>query len=177
MELQPFVPQEWCLACRRCCRFADPSDAQTPALAPLEVRRAVDAGAAPAWFAPLPDGPSQGVRLTAHPRGGLQCPALAPATHHCRIYAARPFDCQLYPFVVTRDASRQRLLVGVDTKCPYVQQLGPGRALRDYGAYLVRLLDSPDGQQLMRDNPALAGRPRGEFWTISPLDDPLPPPV
>lgn len=174
MDLHPLVPQEWCLACRRCCRFADPHDAQTPALSAVEVRRAVAVGGRPEWFAPLPASASHGVRLAAHPCGGSQCPALDAATHQCRIYRARPLDCRLYPMVVTRDASQQRLLLGVDTKCPYVRQLGSSRSLRDYGHYIACWLDSAEGQQAMVDNPALAGRPREEFWTIAMLHDPAP---
>ncbi len=175
MELQPFVPQEWCLTCRRCCRFADPQDAQTPAFSADEVGRAIASGASVEWFQPSPQPPSRTVRLTPHPCGGAQCPALEPGRHHCRIYPARPLDCQLYPFVVTRDAAGQRLLLAADTKCPYIQQLGPGRAVRDYGAYLLRLLEAPAGQRVLADNPALAGRPRDEFWTVSPIHDPSPP--
>ena len=69
------------------------------------------------------------------------------------------------------------MLLAVDTKCPYVQQLGAGRALRDYGWYLLRLLESPSGQRLLVDNPGLAGRPRPEFWVVSPIHDPAPPPA
>ena len=93
------------------------------------------------------------------------------------MYPERPLDCELYPFVVTRDASGRRLLLAVDTKCPYVQQLGAGRALRDYGWYLLRLLESPSGQRLLVDNPGLAGRPRPEFWVVAPIHDPAPPPA
>lgn len=175
MEIQPLVPQEWCLRCRRCCRFADPEDAQTPAFSVEEVRRASAAGASSEWFRLSPQPPSHEIRVVPHPCGGAQCPALEPGRHQCRIYPSRPLDCQLYPFVVTRDASQQRLLLAVDTKCPYVQQLGPGRALQEYGWYLTRLLESPAGQRILVENPALAGRPRGEFLTVSPLRDPSPP--
>lgn len=176
MRVQQFVPEEWCLACRRCCRFADPQDAQTPAFSTEESARAIAIGASPAWFAEAGGG-SRGVRLAAHPCGGAQCPALESATHQCRIYAERPLDCQIYPLVVTRDASQRRLLLGADTKCPYVQQLGAARALRDYGRYVAQLFESPEGQRALSGNPALAGRPREEFWTMAPLNDPAPPPL
>lgn len=164
------------MACRRCCRFADPQDAQTPVFSTEEVRRALTAGASAAWFQPAAP-PSQTVRVGPHPCGGTQCPALEPTRHHCRIYPERPLDCRLYPFVVTRDASGRRLLLAVDTKCPYVQQLGAGRVLRDYGWYLLRLLESPSGQRLLVENPGLAGRPRPEFWVVAPIHDPSPPPA
>ena len=104
---------------------------------------------------------------------GYQCPALDPASHRCRIYAARPLDCRLYPFVLTRDAAN-RVLLNVDTKCPYVQQLGPGNALRDYGLYLTSLMESVAGQAALTSNPGLASRPREEYWVVHPVHDPQP---
>lgn len=171
--VQPLVPQEWCLSCRGCCRFADPTDAQTPTLSPVEVRWACEAGAQAEWFPPLATAPSRGIAVVPH-EGGFRCPALEPCTHHCRVYPKRPFDCRLYPFVVTRDRSRQRLLLAADPKCPYVQQLGPSPAMRDYGAYVARLLDAAPGQALLTENPALAGRWRDEFWVLHSLNDPAP---
>lgn len=176
MELQPFVPQEWCFACRRCCRFPDTHDVQTPVLSSVEVHGAVQAGASPSWFRPasLLLAGSHDVQLVPH-GCGYRCPALDSATHQCRIYAARPLDCRLYPLAITRDATGRRVMLQADPKCPYLQQLGPSPALRDYGWYLTRLLNSAQGQALLAANPALAGRPREEFWAVAPLDDPMPP--
>lgn len=173
-SVQQMVPQEWCLACRRCCRFPATEDVQTPAFSAIEVAWARDAGASSAWFRPAAAAPSHDVQLVPL-ENGYRCPALEPSTHRCQIYDARPLDCRLYPFVVTRDATRRRLLLAVDTQCPYVQHLGPSRVIRDYGGYLAGLLNSPQGQALLASNPALAGRSREPFWTVAPLQDPMPP--
>lgn len=176
-SVHQLVPSEWCLQCRGCCRFPDPEDAQTPAFSPAEVQSALAAGGTPDWFQPVTPAPSHGIRLVPHASCGTHCPALHLPTHRCTIYPVRPLDCQIYPYVVARDASGERLLLGVDPKCPYVQQLGPSSAVRDVGLYLGRLLEAPDGQAMLRDNPALAGRWREEFVTIHPLRDPGAPAV
>lgn len=170
MELSQLVPHEWCLSCKGCCRFVDPHDAQTPALSVAEAARAVGAGGSPEWFPPSPEPPSRGLRLV--PAGcESHCPALHAPTHRCRIYPARPLDCQLYPFVLTR-AAEGRPFVALDTKCPYVQHLGPHAVLRDFGLYLARLLSSEMGQAVLAENPALVGRCREEFWLVQPLAQP-----
>ena len=175
-SLHQLVPSEWCLQCRGCCRFPDPEDAQTPAFSPAEVQSALAAGGTPDWFQPVTPAPSHSVRLVPHASCGTHCPGLHLPTHQCTIYPVRPLDCQIYPYVVARDASGERLLLGVDPKCPYVQQLGPSPAVRDVGLYLGRLLEAPEGQAMLGENPALAGRWREEFLTIQPLRDPHAPP-
>ena len=174
-SLHQLVPSEWCLQCRGCCRFPNPEDAQTPTLSPEEVQSALAAGGRPDWFQPVAPAPSHGVRVVPHASCGTHCPALHLPTNRCTIYAARPLDCQIYPYVVTRDLSGERLLLAVDPKCPYVQQIGPSPVVRDVGLYLSRLLEAPEGQAMLQKNPALAGRWREEFLTIQPLHDPQAP--
>ncbi len=170
-SLHQLVPSEWCLQCRGCCRFPNPDDAQTPAFSPAEVQSALAAGGKPDWFQPVTPAPSQGIRLVPHASCGARCPALDLPTHQCTIYPVRPLDCQIYPYVVARDTTGERLLLGVDPKCPYIQQLGPSPVVRDIGLYLGRLLEAPEGQRMLSENPALAGRWREEFLTIQPLRD------
>jgi Fe-S-cluster containining protein len=74
---------------------------------------AVDMSGEPESFVEL----SQGRRLMALAHGRFGC-ALLDAQGRCRVYAARPADCRLFPFDVTRDGARAKLgllpLVGCD---------------------------------------------------------------
>ena len=54
---------------------------------------------------------------------GYICPAFDPATSHCRIYNVRPLDCRLYPFALMWDDMHKQVVLGWDTKCPYMRDL------------------------------------------------------
>ena len=47
------------------------------------------------------------------------CQNFSPESNKCNIYAHRPLDCQLYPFMVTYDNEYENIVLVLDTKCPY----------------------------------------------------------
>ncbi|OLB55926.1 MAG: hypothetical protein AUI03_05730 [Nitrospirae bacterium 13_2_20CM_2_62_8] len=53
---------------------------------------------------------------------GYLCPAFDPLTSHCRIYDVRPLDCQIYPLMVMWNADRTQVVLGWDSKCPFLRE-------------------------------------------------------
>jgi hypothetical protein len=122
-ELPQFVPSRVCLQCDVCCRFPERTSVLRPFFAGEEIARAVAAGLAPTSF---PDASGSQVELIPHPGAeGFICPAFDPATSECRIYDARPFDCRLYPLVLMWDRPHEQVLLGWDTKCPFLRESLP----------------------------------------------------
>ena len=96
--LPQLVPSQVCFTCGVCCHFPKQDSFLRPYFTEEEIRQAVAAGIDPSWF-PNPAG-SQ-IQLAPNSSGeGYLCPAFDPATAHCRIYKARPLDCQIYPLAV-----------------------------------------------------------------------------
>ena len=117
--LLQIVPSSACLSCDVCCRFPERDSFLRPFFTADEIGTATAAGLPPALF-PHPDG-SQ-IDLVPNPDGeGYVCPAFDCATSQCRIYEARPLDCRLYPFALMWDAMHEQVLLGWDTKCPYMR--------------------------------------------------------
>ena len=113
-----FVPSKVCLDCEVCCRFPERESFLRPFFTGSEIKLAIERGVSPECF-----GNREGCQIDVipHPSGeGYICPAFDPATSHCRIYEVRPFDCQLYPLVLMWDDRQEQVLLGWDTKCPYL---------------------------------------------------------
>lgn len=128
--------------------------------------RAITAGLDPDL---LPEPGGGKIRLIPHPAGeGYLCPAFDPETQHCRIYSVRPLDCRLYPLALMRDHEGRDRLLGLDTKCPYVQDAAHERPLATYAAGIMNRLHEPALATLLAGNPGLINlyqedvRPVGE---------------
>ncbi|WP_447969678.1 YkgJ family cysteine cluster protein [Nitrospira sp. M1] len=114
------VPSKACLNCKVCCRFPEPESFLRPFFTKLEIRQAVKGGVDSTFF---PNREGCQVDVVPHPSGdGYLCPAFDPETSHCRIYNVRPLDCQIYPFVLMWDQQHESVLLGWDTKCPFLWQ-------------------------------------------------------
>ncbi len=124
------VPSATCLACEVCCRFPEKDSFLRPYFTAEEIHAAVSAGVSPTSFS---DSQGGQVSVVPNPEGeGFICPAFDPGTHHCRIYAVRPLDCQLYPFAIMWDQERQMVLFGWDSLCPFLLYQGEAQEAPTY---------------------------------------------
>ena len=95
--IKQFVPQEFCLKCRSCCRFKETNSVWSPCLLDEEIQELVDREGIPAASISI----DRRIQTVADPGGdGFICPFLNNADNQCRIYNLRPFECQLYPFLI-----------------------------------------------------------------------------
>ena len=110
---------EDCLRCDVCCRFPTPTSPLAPFFGNAEIEQAVGSGVPAAAFPPGTYGPGHAVELAPW-RGTFRCPAFEESKNSCSIYAGRPLDCRLYPFMLMFDRSGQKVLLGLDSHCPAV---------------------------------------------------------
>jgi Fe-S-cluster containining protein len=75
------------------------------------------------------------------------------AGNKCRIYDFRPFECQLYPFLITQRG--KKIILTVDLNCPYVKENVHTHEFKAYTEYLGAFLNSPAQISLLQDNPQL----------------------
>ena len=78
---------------------------------------------------------------------------LSPAENKCKIYLNRPFECQLYPFLINRRA--EGVFLAVDLNCPFASQHLNHPEFKKYLDYLKGFLDSPKQLGILKRNPQI----------------------
>ena len=126
-----FVPSSVCLACDGCCRFSDAKSSWRPRVGdgealpviadrePIKSRRLIE-----------PD------RYLAMQESGtmFNCICLQSQGNKCRAYATRPFECQLYPFLIFRDG--EAIVVAAHLNCPFIQERKDEKKFASYVSFL-----------------------------------------
>ncbi|CAE6754326.1 conserved hypothetical protein [Nitrospira defluvii] len=165
-SLLQIVPSTACLHCDVCCRFPESDSFLRPFFTADEIRLAVGAGLAPERFS---DVEGAQIEVVPNPSGeGYLCPAFDPATSHCRIYDRRPLDCRLYPFALMWDASHTQVLLGWDTKCPYMRDL-PSAPIEQAAEGTARWIEEDATLEILARYPRLVGRFQDDVIVLRPL--------
>jgi Fe-S-cluster containining protein len=153
--LPQLVPSRTCLQCDVCCRFPDPDSALRPYFTENEITLALAGGIEATAF---PNRLGSQVLLVPEPHGeGYHCPAFDATTSTCRIYEQRPLDCQLYPLALMWNELYDQVLLGWDTKCPFMREEIPAEIQR-HADRVLALLDRPDIHDQLALHPRLIGR-------------------
>jgi len=162
LQFESMVPSELCLKCDICCRFPQAESSLAPFFTEQETTRALDAGLSLASF----EGRKSGkIHLVPFPsdvvspghQEGCICPAFDPRSQKCSIYDVRPFDCRLYPFALMRKPNDDGIILGIDTKCPFIRDSQNAGIIDYYGRELIKLLKSSPYQEMFNENPGLIG--------------------
>jgi len=164
--LPQLVPSRTCLQCDVCCRFPDPDSALRPYFTEHEVARAL-AGGIEATAFPNRRG-SQVILVPASHGEGYLCPAFDAANSRCRIYEQRPLDCQLYPLALMWDEPHGQVLLGWDTKCPFMREEIP-REIQRHADRVIALLDQSGILDQVVAHPRLIGRFQEDVVVLSRL--------
>lgn len=139
--LKQFVPSDVCLGCDGCCQFQQ-QGTDWRAKVGVEERDALDAAT---------QIDHAGYLKTCAHGDQHRCVFFNPKTHHCAVYDRRPFDCQLYPFVLSRVP--EGIGVYMHLSCPYVQTMLNTDALKNYVNYLKGFFDEYETQIFLLKNP------------------------
>jgi uncharacterized protein len=166
MPLLQLVPSRVCLQCEVCCRFPEADSFLRPYFTAEEIQRAVARGINPAHF---PDPNGSQVSVVPNPSGeGYLCPAFDPVTSHCRIYDDRPLDCQIYPLAVMWSADRRQVVLGWDTKCPFMRETRL-REIEAYAETVAARLEQDEAAVTIARNQRLIGRFQDDVIVLKPL--------
>ena len=149
LQFDQFVPSEVCLKCDGCCRFNEPGTIWRPKMSDEEAVFVKTSGLAEKILSVdmLDDG--QFIR-TKPGCGEHLCRFFDPKDHTCAIYHARPFECQLYPFVISRGENGTGLYVHLN--CPHVQANQQKLYIRQYTLYLRNFLKRPEVHAFLTRN-------------------------
>ncbi|MFQ5950348.1 MAG: YkgJ family cysteine cluster protein [Nitrospiria bacterium] len=163
-SLRQIVPSSLCLTCEVCCRFPE----ETSFLAPYFTDEEIG------FLSPLekgdftPIGGGSKVRLVPHGEGCI-CPFFDPGTHACKIYSARPLDCRIYPYALMRDKMGS-VVLGVDTKCPFIQTHADEAGSRSAAGEMARFLESDPILSILTAHPALIGPYQDDVIIVRPRE-------
>ncbi len=153
IKLKQFVPESVCLACDGCCRYPKKETIWAPLFLYDEIVELTQANIVPSCLFAHPDihgKRAARIDLIEH-KDLFICPCFEPQENKCKIYPHRPFECQLYPFLVARKG--EQAFLAVDEKCPYVRESMETKAAQDYVQYLTGFLGSEDFIRLAKNNP------------------------
>ncbi|MCX5694671.1 MAG: YkgJ family cysteine cluster protein [Candidatus Omnitrophica bacterium] len=148
--IKQFVPQEFCIKCQGCCRFKEENSVWSPCLLDEEVQEFLDKPGIPAASITI----DRRIQPIANPAGAdFICPFLGTSDNKCKVYNIRPFECQLYPFLI--NLRKSKVLLTVDLNCPYVYQAINSQEAKDYIVYLTNYLNSSPLRLMLKDNPQI----------------------
>lgn len=151
VDFPQLVPQKICLSCQGCCRFKEAESLWRPKVAPEELE--ANEHKKDLTWALGQDGYIKTVKV----QGQNRCTFLNLGTNKCGVYTGRPFECRLYPFLLTRSERNGRVAVSVHLSCPYVQESRYSAELEKHVGVLKAYLSGTERARFLRDNPALAG--------------------
>jgi hypothetical protein len=164
--VEQIVPSKVCFTCDVCCRFPEADSALRPYFTKDEIQAAIARGISPDAF---PD--HAGSKVAVVPHGdGFRCPAFDPTTGHCGIYEDRPLDCRLYPVAVMWNQARDEVLMGWDSKCPFLRENRDSPESRSYVERTAALLESPELVQVFVTNQRLIGSFQDDVFVLKRLD-------
>jgi Fe-S-cluster containining protein len=125
-SLKQFVPSQVCLKCDGCCRYKEADSAWRPKLGKEDKAGLADRI--------IGNTDAQGYIAAIQSCGQHFCKFLNEKDNTCGVYNQRPFECSLYPFIISQTPTGIKLYVHLS--CPYVQDRFPGAELDSYVAYL-----------------------------------------
>ena len=158
--IKQFVPSDYCLnKCRMCCRFSQQESVWSPCLLDKEIEElpkhnipaSVITPGKKIRLAPFPE--KNNSNLPAHIGPIFVCPFLNTQNNKCEIYVLRPFECQLYPFLINK--KDKKVFLSVDLGCPYAKENINSAGFQEYTQRLFELLNKADYLGAIRKNPQI----------------------
>ncbi len=86
---------------------------------------------------------------------GSFCAFLCREANKCEIYLNRPFDCQIYPFILEKRG--RDVFLSLHLECPFVKQNLDKKEFQDYVRYLKNFIKSKPVKDFIKNNSFLAG--------------------
>ena len=151
--VEQIVPSRVCFTCDVCCRFPERDSPLRPYFTREEIQAAIARGIPSASF---PDHAGSKVAVVPHGEG-FQCPAFQPETGQCGIHEDRPLDCRLYPVAVMWARDHTEVVMGWDSKCPFIRDNLESAESRAYVERTAAFLESQLTVKVFISNQQLIG--------------------
>ncbi len=143
------IPPGFCLKCDICCRFLDRFSQMRPYFLYEEMEKAREV-----HLKPIKKRRASLISLIRC-KNMYICPYFYPKKNSCSIYRIRPFDCRLYPFLLSHKDGG--VFLCADLNCPFISKNIKNKSLKDYMAYLKKILSDKKLINKILENKALIG--------------------
>ena len=147
LSLKQFVPSEVCLKCKGCCRYKSADSVWRPKLGPSDQESLSSLINAGGVLDP------QAYVTTVQSCAEHLCRFLNTGDNTCGIYTNRPFECSLYPFILS--FSGDFVKVYVHLSCPYVQDYLSRPYYEAHIAYLREFFRRSDVREFLSRNKSM----------------------
>lgn len=164
MQLKQFIPKRFCLKCDVCCRFQDKYSIWAPLFLIAEIKYLVGNNILPPllfttsypiatkeYIDNKKDNTAQHINLIRH-KDYFICPCFDPSDSKCKIYINRPFECQLYPFLLTRKDNK--FYLALDKKCLFLKIANEDRT-KNYIDYIEKEFNKKEAKDFLKQNEEL----------------------
>jgi hypothetical protein len=136
------ITSAYCLSCKGCCRFQEEHSAWRPKA--YDGEEEFSGGKV---FS-KEDVDAKGYVKARSVDGQYVCRYLDIDTNKCQIYSARPFECQLYPFLFFK--KQQVIFLAVHLACPFVQEEKETEAFKGYCRDLAAFLTQEKAKEFLK---------------------------
>ena len=147
LSLKQFVPSTVCLKCDGCCRTKEADSIWRPKLGQEDQKGLIP------LMRPGDILDAKGYITSIQACGQHFCQFLNGRDNTCGIYTQRPFECLLYPFILSQESGGVKVYVHLS--CPYVQDHLPRPDYEEYVAYLKEFLVQADVKSFLVRNKAM----------------------
>lgn len=154
-----FVPQHVCLSCDKCCRFESEKThwrAQIAVDEAYKLRREKPALADKIFSkqAVSPDGHFASKPSTNSKNFPCECVFFNHQDNTCSIYTDRPFECELYPFLLR--IKENKIFLSFHWACPHMQNEYGTEKYKAYLEKIIAYFQQPMIVKLINENRHLA---------------------
>ena len=150
MRVKQLIAHKFCLKCDGCCRFSQANTVWAPLFVKSEIKYLIKEN-----FFSLADFSNIAGRQRLQPlkhKDYFICPCFNPINHLCKIYKNRPFECQLYPFLLVK--KDDKFYLAQDDKCLYISVCRKEKLSRRT-AYLEKKLNQKQTISFLKQNKEL----------------------
>ncbi len=147
--IRQLIPEEFCLKCLGCCRFSEANTAWSPNLSDEDIRELLKNRIPPVLILDN----KKICLLYNGQQDNFVCSLFDLKDNKCKVYTYRPFECQLYPFLLNR--SKGKAFLALDLRCPFAKEKQKSPIFQEYARQLTVFLNSPELLKVLRNNPQL----------------------
>ena len=149
------VPQKVCLSCDGCCRYKEPNSIWRPKITSDEINqlRSRRSSLVDKIFSKANVASKGFLKAVPHNKRICKCTFFNFDSNTCSIYGDRPFECQLYPFILNK--RKHELVISVHLSCPYAQEKRYTPLFEGYVVSLKAFFARPEIKKFLKENPVL----------------------
>ncbi len=144
-DLPQLVPQKVCLSCDGCCKFKEQDSAWHPKVAQEETK---GQGSATDILTRELDKEHCIKAITCG--GQFRCTFFHAEDHICHIYEYRPFECRLYPFLLTQKGNSPA--ISAHLSCPYIQETWQNEEFKSHVEELQKYFQIQEVREFIQRN-------------------------